>query len=279
MIEATGRRRRTVVLLATTALGGAVLAGCATEQPAGERAGTAVSPAAATSSPPAGTPAGASSSGAGSTSGGSSDLTDGLLPEAAFGDGAEVHTWSGPEGDHGLPGWGPWHHGHDGHHGHDWPRADVDPASCATAFDEATKGLDDAGDDADAASRVGIRDEVVTVESLVQGTVPSLDALRSALAACPTATIGGPGPWQVSFSITQVNVPALGDGSLAVRADVSASGSKGEDRQRSALLGLAQDGDRTVVLVSTRHDGAQPDEAAFRELLQQAYQVQADALD
>ena len=48
------------------------------------------------------------------------------------------------------------------------------------------------------------------------------------------------------------------------------------------LAGAVEDGDRLVVLISLADPSgggaAQPDPAAFTDLLQEAYQVQADAL-
>ena len=288
MSGAPRRPRRAVVLLAAAAgVGAAGLAGCGTDQAGSAGSGGGVSPAAATTSaaPSAAgsssAPAAGSSAPSGGGSGASAELATGLLPESAFGDDAEVHTWDGPDGHHGFPGW---------HHGGHWPGVDVEPGSCATALAPLTDGLDDDADDVDTASRTALADGTVTVEALAQGTVPTVDQLRSALAACPTASIGGPGPWQVTFTVTELDVPALGDGSLAVRTEVDATGAPhhhhdGDDADengsgtRSALLGVAQDGDRLVFLMSTRKDGGAPDEAAFRDLFQRAYQVQADALD
>jgi hypothetical protein len=276
MTEAVGRRSRPILLAA--AVCGAALTGCAAGPP--EAAEPGVAPAAAVLTAPAGAPASSSSSSpAAGSSSAPADLSAGLLPESAFGD-ADVHTWSGADGGHGHHGFPGWWGGGLGHHG--WG-PDVQPDSCATALDQATKGLpDDTAADLDSASRVAVagQDDTVTMESLVQGQVPSVDQLRSALTACSTATMAGPGPWKVTVTVTPFDVPALGKGSVAVRTEVSATGTKDDDdHQRSALFGVAQDGNRLVVLMATGTNAAASQEKAFGDLLQRAYQVQADALD
>ncbi len=52
----------------------------------------------------------------------------------------------------------------------------------------------------------------------------------------------------------------------------------GQEVSVPALVGLVQDGDRLITLLTIATDGSSPDVAAFTSLLEQAFEVQAEEL-
>jgi hypothetical protein len=256
MLRTARRHRRTVAALGAGLVAGAVLASCAAEQPR-------TSPAAATG------PAESSA-----TPSASSELAAGLLPADAFGADADVDVLPFD----GVPYFGPWGHGgHWGHWGHD--DESVTPAECQTALDQAATQL---GDVQDAAGQVARADGTRTFEVLAvpAGPVDAVEQFQAVVDACGAGSFseedgdGAHGDVQVGID----PLPGLPDGMAGVSVTFSGSYPDGS-WAATALLGVAQDGDRVLALAQMSRDDAAPDPAAFTALLQRAYDVQADALD
>jgi hypothetical protein len=265
MLRSALRYRRSISVLGAGLVAGAVLAGCAASP-------TPTEPAAATgpaesSATPAPTPTA------------SSDLAAGLLPAAAFGEGADVEQlpFDGfPFGHH----WG--HFGHWGwDHWWDDDESETDaPTACETALDEAATQF---GNVADAAGQVARADGVRTFEVLAvpTGSVDVVEQFQAVVGACGDVAFtdedgdGHHGDAQVSVD----PLAGLPDGMAGV--SVTFSGTDGDESwSATALLGVAQDGDRVLALAQMSHDDDTTlDPAAFTALLQQAYDVQSDALD
>jgi hypothetical protein len=77
----------------------------------------------------------------------------------------------------------------------------------------------------------------------------------------------------------ELDVPDLGDGSAGASVTTTVTGPDGRPQSVPALVGVVQDGERALVLVSTDTQGDAPDPAAFTALLEQAFDAQAAALD
>jgi hypothetical protein len=248
--------RRSLVLLGAALAAGGALSGCTsswtdtTSTDAGS-AKVAVAPAAATST----------------TSGG--DLSTGLLPDDAFGQGATVKEFplDGMPGPWGMPGRWSHHDDEDGDGG-------VAPPECKAALDKARSQFTGVQD---AAGKVGWADSTRTVEVLAvpktQGD--AVAAFRSVTDACGSVSFDrGPGNGSVKLEA----LTGLPDGAAGV--SVTFTGTyPGGSWSSTALAAVAQDGDRVLGLAEMSHDGTSLDKAAFTDLLSRAYQVQADALD
>jgi len=259
MPRTTRRHSRSIAVLGAGLVAGAVLTGCA-DQP---RTATAAATGPTETSVPTSAPPSASS-----------ELAAGLLPADAFGEGADVDVLPFD----GVPYFGHWDHwDHWGYWGHD--DESVTPAECQTALDEAATQI---GDVQDAAGQVARADETRTFEVLA---VPaeSGDAVaqfQAVVDACGAVSFseehGDADHGDVQVSIDPLDVP---DGMAGVSVTFSGTypdGSWGA----SALMGIAQDGDRVLLLAQMSHDeDTALDPAAFTALLQQAYDVQSDALD
>jgi hypothetical protein len=262
MLRTTRRQGRSIAALGAGLVAGAVLVGCAANQPL-------TAPAAATGP--------AESSAAPSAS---SELADGLLPAEAFGEGADVDVLPSD----GAPWFGPWGHwGRWDHWGHD--DENVTPAECQTALDQAGTQLDDVQD---AAGQVAHADGTRTFEVLAVPAehVDAVEQFQAVVDACGAVSFGeedGDG----MHGDVQVGIdplPGLPDGMAGVSVTFSGTYSDGS-WSATSLMGIAQDGDRVLVLAQmswdddTASDQAVPDPAAFTALLQKAYDVQSDALD
>ena len=105
------------------------------------------------------------------------------------------------------------------------------------------------------------------MEVLASGgpTSGSLDAIEQAVARCPRAEISSP------------TVADLGDGAAALRFTTEVAQLDGSRLSIPALVGVVLDGERLVTLASLSQNIA-PDAEAFAGLLQQAYEVQSEAL-
>ena len=251
-------QRRTTGALAAGLLGLAAVAGCGSEV---EGQATA-----ADSSSPSGTSASGSA-------GAVEDLSAGLLPADAFPAGAQVTPVAADElaaqqeqlGG-GLGG------------GQD---VTVTPESCAPAVGQVQPGLDDMDGLAAQAVTLG---SAVTVQILAEGAgvAGALDDFESGVAACPEATVTSPQIGTATVTLQTLEVPDLGDGSAALTMTTSLPGPDGTPISVPVLLGMVVDGDRLVSLTTTA-DPTDPtataDPAAFVQLLQQAFDQQADALD
>jgi hypothetical protein len=247
-------RARRATLLATGLVAGAVLTGCASD--------AGVQEAAATGAPSP------SAEAAAATPAGTADLAAGLLPAEAFGPGARVLPVSGEQlSESGLAGMG--------------VPADVEvtPEACAAALQALPVQQPPAAEDL--AAQVAVQGTTYTAELLAQagpaaglvGRVPEL------VAQCPQVTVSSPEHGSATIDLATFDVPDLGDAAVGVSVAVSATEPGGASREASGLLGLVQDGDRVVALATGDREGAEPDRAAFTALLQQAHDVQAEALD
>ena len=265
MQRSTRRHGRSLTILGAGLVAGAVLSGCAAEQPR-------TAPAAAT---------GPVESSATPTPTAPSELAAGLLPAEAFGEGADVDALPFD----GVPyfgHWGHWGHGHWGHWGH-WGHDDesVTPTACETALDEAATRFEDVQD---AAGQVARADGVRTFEVLAVPAEPvdAVEQFQAVVDACGNVSFSEEHHDGDLFDL-QVSIqplPDLPDGMAGV--SVTFSGTYPDDGSWAAtsLLGVAQDGDRVLVLAQmSRDEDTALDPAAFTALLQQAYDVQADALD
>ena len=255
MLRTARRHRRSVAALGA-GLVGAVLAGCAADQPR-------TAPAAATG------PAESSA-----TPSASSGLAAGLLPAEAFGEDADVHVLPFD----GVPYFDNWGRGgHWGHWGHD--DESVMPAECRTALDQAATQL---GDVQDAAGQVAWADGTRTFEVLAVPAEPvdAVEQFQAVVDACDAVSSSEEGGDEEHGDV-QVGIdplPGPPDGMAGVSVTFSGTYADGTWASTS-LLGIAQDGDRVLLLAQMSRDDTAPDSAAFTALLQHAYDVQSDALD
>jgi hypothetical protein len=256
MLRTARRHRRSVVGLGAGLVAGAVLSGCAADP-------TQTTPAAATG------PAGSSA-----TPAASGELADGLLPAEAFGENAVLDSLPLD----GVPGFGHW--GDSGHWG-DWDDDDgsVTPTACQTALDQAATQF---GDVQDAAGQVARADGTRTFEVLAVPAehVDVVEQFGAVVDACGAGSIteehgdGDHGDVQVSID----PLPGVPEGMAGVSVSFSGDYSDGS-WAATALMGVAQDGDRVLALAQMSRDDTAPDPASFAALLQHAYDVQAKALD
>lgn len=246
------RRARPVLLLAT----GLLLAGCT-----GVAEGSA-SPAAGSTSAP---DSSSSSASAEPSDDDAEDLSAGLLPADAFGPGAVVTELTEAQLQQGasvVP---------------DSADLTITPESCAAAVQDSQPGVEDLDGFAAQSIESG---GTSTVELLTTGG-PDEDpvgTLSDVATTCPQATVSSPELGSVTLTFTALPVPALGDGSAAVAYTTTVPGPGGALLTIPAAIGLVQDGDRLLTLVSLGTT-APVDPAQFAALLQQAFDHQAGALD
>lgn len=152
----------------------------------------------------------------------------------------------------------------------------VTPESCAAAVEGTQPQLDDFGDVVGQSATVG---SSVTVEVLVRGGPTDGAAARLADAArtCPEAQVSSPRIGTATIAFQPLEVPDLGDGAAALQYTTTVTQPDGTQITVPALVGVVEDDDRLVMLVGFSSGGS-ADPAAFVDLLEQAYQVQADAL-
>ena len=219
-----------------------------------EAAGSSTAPASTTSASPAPE----------STSGEGSALSAGLLPAEAFGEDATVIelTRQQLEQSAGLAA--------------DPESLDISPESCADAVTSTQPRIDDYDDVAAQSVTVGA---TTTVEVLLQGeaTEGAVAQLAEAAAGCPEAQISSPELGEATLQFEELDSPDLGDGAAVVRYTTTLT-QGGQEVSVPALVGLAQDGDRVITLLTIATDGSSPDAAGFTALLEQAFEVQAEAL-
>ncbi|MGY1606273.1 hypothetical protein [Geodermatophilus sp. SYSU D00700] len=230
----------------------AVLTGCA----GGEVGGTA-SPASSTASsaPASGSPASGT------------DLAPGLLPADAFGPGAQVTPLTEAQLAQGAAAAG-------GAAGD----VQVTPPECAPAVQGTQPSFDEYDD---VAAQVAVLGTVTTVQALASGG-PAEDALAGfgeQLEGCRSVQVTSPQVGTVTVAFDELTVPDLGDGSAGVVFTTTATGPDGQQVTVPALVGVVQDGERVLVLLTTETSGGRPDPTAFTGLLEQAYDTQAAALD
>jgi hypothetical protein len=157
----------------------------------------------------------------------------------------------------------------------------ITPEECAPAVQGTQPDLD-AFDDVAGVSATGPAG--VTLEMLLRGgpTTGAVDLLAAAAERCPQAQISSPQIGTATVTFEEVPVADMGDGAVALRFTTVVTAPDGTQTTVSALVGAFQDGDRLGVLTTLSDprtpDAPSPDAAAFAALLEQAYEVQADAL-
>jgi hypothetical protein len=198
------------------------------------------------------------------------DLASGLLTADAFGPDAAVVSVSPEQLEQGA--------GLAGSLGD----VEVTPAECDAAVEGTQPDIGDFDDIAAVSAQSGT---TVTVEMLVRGgpTEGTVDQLADAVQRCPTAQISSPQIGTATITFEGLDVADLGDGAAGLRYTTAVALPDGTQASVPALIGAVEDGDRLLVLMSlvvdTTGQGAAPlDPAAFAALLEEAYQVQADAL-
>lgn len=152
----------------------------------------------------------------------------------------------------------------------------IEPESCAAAVEGTQPQIDD---DAEVAAVSATTAGTTTVEVLLRGDAidGSVEQLTNAVTNCPEARITSPEIGTATLVFEAVDVPDLGDGSAALQYTTTVT-QNGTELSIPALVGVVQDGDRVLTLLTLSADGSEPDVAAFTALLEEAYQVQADAL-
>jgi hypothetical protein len=248
-----GRRRaRRTALLATGLVAGAVLTGCASGADVREAAATG------TLSPSDGVAA-ATPSGA--------DLAAGLLPAEAFGPDARVLPVSGEQLSRSAPA------------GMGAPAdLEVAPESCTAALQALPVHQPPAAEDL--AAQVAVQGTTYTAELVaVAGPAAGLvGRLPELVDQCPQVTVSSPEHGSATIDLATFDVPDLGDAAVGVSVAVEATEPGGAEREASGLVGLVRQGDRVVALATGDREGAEPDQAAFTALLEQAT-AQAETLD
>jgi hypothetical protein len=249
----TARRARVVL---ATGLAAAVLTACS-----GDDGTQAAATGASSSSPAEETP--------------EPDLASGLLPASAFGPDAAVVAISPEQLQQGA---GIAASGAEG--------LQITPEACATAVKGAQPSFDAFDDVAAENATIGT---AATVEVLVRGgpIKAAVDQLARAAERCPQAQVTSPQIGQATITFESLPVDDLGDGAALLRYTTVISLPDGTQVSVPALIGAVQDDDRLLILMNLDAGGTVPgttpadaqDPAAFADLLAQAYEAQAAALD
>jgi hypothetical protein len=237
-------------------LGVLLLAGCS--------GGNATSESAAASSSASAAGSASASSSTPARPSQSSGLARGLLPAEAFGDEAHVVplTREQLEQSAGLA--------------VDPASLDITPKSCADVLSATQPPIEEYEDVAAQSATVGA---TTTVEVLLEGprTGEAVRTLVDAVDACPEAQVSSPDLGEATLTFESLDAPEVGDAVAAVRYTTSLT-QGGQEVSVPALVGLVQDGDRVITLLSIATDGSGPDVATFTSLLERAFEVQADEL-
>jgi hypothetical protein len=161
----------------------------------------------------------------------------------------------------------------------------IAPAECAASVEGTQPQFDDFDDIVAQSATAG---SATTVEVLVRGgpTKNTVDQLAAAADRCPQATIAAPEFGQATITFEPLPVDDLGDGAALLRYTTAVTLPDGTQVMIPALIGAVQDADRLLILMNLETSAlgagapaAPVDPAAFVELLEQAYQAQAEALD
>jgi hypothetical protein len=193
-----------------------------------------------------------------------SDLAAGLLPTEAFGEQATVVPLSREQLQQGAG------------LAADPESLTIAPESCAAAVSGTQPQIDDFEDVAAISATTGA---TTTVEVLLAGeaTAGSVAQLAEATESCPEARISSPELGEATLTFETLAVPDIGDGVAAVRYTTTLT-QGGQEVSVPALVGLVEDGDRVITLLTIATDGSSPDAREFASLLQQAFEVQAEEL-
>ena len=202
------------------------------------------------------------------------DLASGLLPAAAFGPDASVIAISPEQLARGA-----------GLAASNAEDLTITPVECAAAVEGTQPDFDDFDD---IAAQTATSGTATTVQVLVRGgpTKDTVRQLEEAAARCPQAQITSPDIGTATISFEPLEVEDLGDGAALLRYTTAVSLPDGSQATVPAHIGAVQDGDRVVILMNLETAaiaggaaGSPVDPAAFADLLAQAYEAQAAALD
>ena len=195
------------------------------------------------------------------------ELSAALLPAEAFGPGASVTPVTQGQLEQGSLA-----------AGGSLEDTEITPEACAAAVQGTQPRLDEFED---VAAQVAVTGTATTVEVLAVGGPAAFDPgqISEQVAACPEAQVTSPEVGTATIRFAEVEVPDLGDGSAAISFTTVGTGPDGQEVTVPALTGVVQDGERTLTLLSIDPQGAPLDPAAFADLLEQAFQAQAEALD
>jgi hypothetical protein len=202
------------------------------------------------------------------------DLASGLLPADAFGPDAAVVAVTQEQLAQGA---GLAASGAEG--------LQITPEECANAVEGTQPDFDDFDDIAAQSATMG---SATTVEVLVRGgpTKDTVGQLEEAAARCPQAQITSPAIGSATITFEPLEVGELGDKAALLRYTTAVALPDGTQATVPALIGAVQDGDRVLILMNLETSGvtggaagAPADPAAFADLLAQAYEAQAAALD
>jgi SAM-dependent methyltransferase len=161
----------------------------------------------------------------------------------------------------------------------------ITPEECAVAVDRTQPDFDDFDDVAAVSATTG---SATTVEVLVRGgpTTDTVGQLEEAAARCPQAQITSPEIGSATITFEPLEVGDLGDAAALLRYTTAVALPDGTQATVPALIGAVQDGDRVLMLMNLETSGiaagsagAAADPGAFADLLERAYQTQAEALD
>lgn len=202
------------------------------------------------------------------------DLASGLLPADAFGADAAVVAISPDQLEQGA-----------GLAAAGAEDTQITPEECGAAVEGTQPNFDDFDD---VAAQSATNSSSTTVEMLVRGgpTKDTVGQLATAAERCPQAQLTSPQFGQATIAFEKLPVDDLGDGAALLRYTTVVTAPDGSSVTVPALIGAVEDGDRLLVMISLETAalgggaGAAPvDPAAFADLLAQAYEVQAAALD
>jgi hypothetical protein len=203
------------------------------------------------------------------------DLASGLLPAEAFGPEATVVSMTIDQLRQGA---GVAAAGAEG--------MQITPEACAPAVKGTQPSFDDFEDVVAQSATAG---SAATVEILVRGgpIKDAVDQLAAAVERCPQAQITSPQIGQATVTFERLPADELGDDAALVRYTTALTMPDGTQTTVPVLIGAVQDGDRLLMLIGLDAGGAVPggpasapqDPVAFADLLTQAYEAQAAALD
>ncbi|MGY1804455.1 hypothetical protein ACI78T_14345 [Blastococcus sp. SYSU D00922] len=202
------------------------------------------------------------------------DLASGLLPADAFGADASVVAISPEQLAQGA-----------GLAASGAEDLQITPEECAVAVEGTQPDFDDFDDIAAQSATTG---SGTTVEVLVRGgpTKDTVGQLEESAARCPQAQLTSPDIGSATITFEPLEVDDLGDGAALLRYTTAVTLPDGTQPTVPALIGAVQDGDRVLILMNLETAAlagggaaAPADPAAFADLLAQAYEAQAAALD
>lgn len=158
---------------------------------------------------------------------------------------------------------------------------EITPESCRAAVDGTQPDIDDFADLAAQSATTGASS---TVQMLLRdGPIgDSVAQLADAGERCPEAQISSPKFGSATIAFENLPVDDLGDRAALLRYTITLSAPDGSQVSVPTLIGAVEDGDRLLLLltIDAGQSGAgATDPAAFADLLAQAHETQADALD